>query len=187
MGLLSVNNKEFNGRAEIIWEKGTNRSAFSRGEIDKYNWVDVGSSFLPSELNTSFLCAQLENMTYIQSKRLEIWNKYYESLVNLKSIGLRLPYLPSYSTNNAHLFYMICKDGQERSELIKYLKQQQISTVFHYICLHDSPFFKKMHDGRFMPNAKLYEQRLLRLPLWVEMEDSQIYKVINNVLKFYGF
>ena len=184
-GMLSINNKLFANRAEIIWEKGTNRSAFWRGEVDKYNWIDVGSSFLPSELNTSFLYAQLENMTYIQSKRLEIWNKYYKGLVNLKSIGIRLPNLPSYATNNAHLFYMVCRDGQERVELIEYLKHQQINAVFHYICLHDSPFFKKMHDGREMANAKKYENCLVRLPLWVEISNKQISKVIQTIKDFY--
>ena len=184
-GMLSINNKIFSKRAEIIWEKGTNRSAFWRGEVDKYNWIDVGSSFLPSELNTSFLYAQLENMTYIQSKRLEIWNKYYEGLANLKSIGLRLPNIPSYATNNAHLFYMVCRDGQERAELIEYLKHQHISAVFHYICLHDSPYFKDKHDGREMANAKKYENCLVRLPLWVEISSEQISKVIQTIKDFY--
>ena len=178
--MLSINNKLFSKRAEIIWEKGTNRSAFWRGEVDKYNWIDVGSSFLPSELNTSFLFAQLENMTYIQSKRIEIWNKYYESLANLKSIGIRLPNLPSYATNNAHLFYMICRNVKERAELIKYLKHHNISAVFHYICLHDSPYFKDKHDGREMPNAKKYENCIVRLPLWIEMTKTEVDYVIQK-------
>ena len=184
-GMLSINNKLFSKRAEIIWEKGTNRSAFWRGEVDKYNWIDVGSSFLPSELNTSFLFAQLENMTYIQSKRIEIWNKYYEGLANLKSIGIRLPNLPSYATNNAHLFYMVCRNGEERAELIKYLKHHNINAVFHYICLHYSPYFKNKHDGRLMPNAKRYEGCLVRLPLWVEMKETETDYVIQKVLEFY--
>jgi dTDP-4-amino-4,6-dideoxygalactose transaminase len=184
-GLLSVNNSLFKGRAEIIWEKGTNRSAFWRGEVDKYNWVDIGSSFLPSELNTSFLFAQLEKIDEIQVKRKNIWKKYFNGLKKLENSKVILPEIPAYATNNAHLFYLICNSLEERTRLISFLKTQDIMAVFHYISLHDSPYFFDKHDGRPLPNSKKYENCLIRLPLWVGMTDKEINYVISKVLDFY--
>ena len=184
-GLLSVNNSLFKGRAEIIWEKGTNRSAFWRGEVDKYNWVDIGSSFLPSELNTSFLFAQLEKIDEIQVKRKNIWKKYFNGLKKLENSNVILPEIPAYATNNAHLFYLICNSLEERTRLISFLKTQDIMAVFHYISLHDSPYFFDKHDGRPLPNSKKYENCLIRLPLWVGMTDKEINYVISKVLDFY--
>lgn len=185
-GLLAINDSNFSNRAEIIWEKGTNRSAFWRGEVDKYNWVDIGSSFLPSEITAAFLYAQLEELQSIQNKRKEIWNKYNNGLKTLKKIGVGLPYVPKYATNNAHMFYLVCRTPKERTQLIEHLKQNNINAVFHYICLHDSPFYKNKHDGREMPNAKRYEECLVRLPLWVEMVDTQVEQVVNKALDFYN-
>ena len=156
-GLLSINNPIYKERAEIIWEKGTNRSAFWRGEVDKYNWVDIGSSFLPSELNTSFLFAQLEKIEEIQYKRKNIWKKYFNGLKKLEDFDVVLPVIPTYATNNSHLFYLICNSLEERTALIDFLKKEGIMAVFHYICLHDSPYFLDKHDGREMPKAKKYE------------------------------
>ena len=184
-GLLTVNNFLFKERAEIIWEKGTNRSAFWRGEVDKYNWVDIGSSFLPSELNTSFLFAQLEKIEEIQYKRKNIWKKYFNGLKKLEDFDVVLPVIPTYATNNAHLFYLICNSLEERTALIDFLKKEGIMAVFHYICLHDSPYFLDKHDGREMPNAKKYENCLVRLPLWVNMTDEEVQYVIQKVLEFY--
>ena len=184
-GLLTVNNSLFKERAEIIWEKGTNRSAFWRGEVDKYNWVDIGSSFLPSELNTSFLFAQLEKIEEIQYKRKNIWKKYFNGLKKLEDFDVVLPVIPTYATNNAHLFYLICNSLEERTALIDFLKKEGIMAVFHYICLHDSPYFLDKHDGREMPNAKKYENCLVRLPLWVNMTDEEVQYVIQKVLEFY--
>ena len=184
-GLLSINNPIYKERAEIIWEKGTNRSAFWRGEVDKYNWVDIGSSFLPSELNTSFLFAQLEEIEEIQYKRKNIWNQYFNGLKKLENFDVVLPEIPTYATNNAHLFYLICRSSEERTGIISFLKSQDIMAVFHYISLHDSPYFFEKHDGRPMPNSKRYENCLLRLPLWVNMNDSQVNYVIQKVLEFY--
>lgn len=184
-GLLSVNNKKFSDRAEIIWEKGTNRSAFWRGEVNKYNWVDIGSSFLPSEINTAFLYAQLEKLKEIQNNRKDIWTQYFNGLENLKKIGVGLPNIPEYATNNAHMFYLVCRDGEERTNLIQYLKKSQINAVFHYLCLHDSPYYKEKHDGEEMPNAKNYEECLVRLPLWVNILEKEVKYVINKVLEFY--
>lgn len=185
-GLLAINDSNFSNRAEIIWEKGTNRSAFWRGEVDKYNWVDIGSSFLPSEITAAFLYAQLEQLQSIQKKRKEIWNKYNNGLKTLKKIWVGLPNVPKYATNNAHMFYLVCRTPKERTQLIEHLKQNKINAVFHYICLHDSPFYKNKHDGREMPNAKRYEECLVRLPLWVEMVDTQVEQVVNKVLDFYN-
>lgn len=184
-GLLTINNSLFKERAEIIWEKGTNRSAFWRGEVDKYNWVDIGSSFLPSELNTSFLFAQLEKIEEIQYKRKNIWKKYFNGLKKLEDFDVVLPVIPTYATNNAHLFYLICNSLEERTALIDFLKKEGIMAVFHYICLHDSPYFLDKHDGREMPKAKKYENCLVRLPLWVNMTDEEVQYVIQKVLEFY--
>ena len=183
-GLLSVNNANFSNRAEIIWEKGTNRSAFWRGEVDKYNWVDVGSSFLPSEITAAFLYAQMEELENIQNKRKEIWNKYYKGLSSLKNVDFGLPDVPKYATNNAHMFYLVCRTQDERSQLIKHLNLNNINAVFHYICLHDSPYYKDQHDGREMPSAKRYEECLVRLPLWLGLRESQIDRICNLTLNF---
>jgi dTDP-4-amino-4,6-dideoxygalactose transaminase len=184
-GLLAVNNTKYEERAEIIWEKGTNRSAFWRGEVDKYNWVDIGSSFLPSELNSAFLYAQLEELETIQSKRKAIWEKYFKGLTKLTEIGVGLPVIPKHATNNAHMFYLLCRDGNERTQLIEYLKKYNINAVFHYMCLHDSPYYQNKHGNHEMTNAKKYESCLVRLPLWVGMKNIQINKVIDEVISFY--
>ncbi len=184
-GLLAINNSKFIERAEIIWEKGTNRSAFWRGEVDKYNWVDIGSSFLPSEINAAFLYAQLEELENIQNKRKSIWNQYNDRLKSLKSIGFELPNVPKYATNNAHMFYLVCRSKDERSKLISHLKKNNIYAVFHYICLHNSPFYKEKHDGREMPNAKIYEECLVRLPLWVGLKNEHINFICKEILFFF--
>ena len=185
-GLLAVNNSKHKERAEIIWEKGTNRSAFWRGEVDKYNWVDVGSSFLPSEITAAFLHAQLEELENIQTKRKTIWNHYYLGLRQLKELGVGMPFIPSFATNNAHMFYLICRSQDERSKLIEHLKENNINAVFHYICLHDSPYFHDKHDGREMPNAKKYENCLVRLPLWVGLKEEEINFICKKVLGFFS-
>ena len=185
-GLLAVNNSNFKERAEIIWEKGTNRSAFWRGEVDKYNWVDVGSSFLPSEITAAFLFAQLEEIENIQNKRKAIWNQYNDSLKSLKNIGIGLPNIPNYATNNAHMFYLVCRNQDERTKLIEHLKLNNINAVFHYICLHDSPYYNEKHDGREMPIAKKYENCLVRLPLWVGLKEEEINFICKKVLGFFS-
>ena len=165
--------------------KGTNRSAFWRGEVDKYNWIDIGSSFLPSEITAAFLYAQLEELKTIQNKRKAIWDNYFASLNKLTEIGVGLPSIPNYATNNAHMFYLVCRSQNERIQLIEQLKQNNINAVFHYICLHDSPYYNEKHDGRKMPNAKKYENCLVRLSLWVNMTDEEVQYVIQKVLEFY--
>ncbi len=184
-GMLAVNDSDLIKRSEIVWEKGTNRSAFFRGEVNKYGWVDLGSSFLPSELNAAFLYAQLENMKDIQSKRKKIWNNYFDGLSSLKSKEIGLPVVPDYATNNGHLFYLICRCLEERSKLIKYLKEKEIMAVFHYLSLHKSPYFAEKHDGRVLSNADFYTDHLVRLPLFYKLTDAEQSKIINAVLDFY--
>ena len=186
-GLLAINNLIFKERAEIIWEKGTNRSAFWRGEVDKYNWVDIGSSFLPSEISAAFLYAQLEELYNIQKKRKEIWNHYFNHLSELKKLGVDLPHIPDYASNNAHMFYLICRDLNERDELISFFKNKKINAVFHYICLHDSPYYRDKHDGRKIPNAKKFEKCLVRLPLWVGLSKNQNDLICDSIRWFLNY
>ncbi|PIQ19722.1 MAG: dTDP-4-amino-4,6-dideoxygalactose transaminase, partial [Cytophagales bacterium CG18_big_fil_WC_8_21_14_2_50_42_9] len=136
-GMLVINTEEFIPRSEIIWEKGTNRAAFFRGEIAKYDWIDLGSSFLPSEITAAFLWAQLENLDQIQNRRTEIWHQYATGLQELAEKKLvKFPYLPPYATNNAHRFYLLCTSPEQRTALIAFLKQHHIHAVFHYLSLH---------------------------------------------------
>ncbi|HWW39894.1 dTDP-4-amino-4,6-dideoxygalactose transaminase [Pedobacter sp.] len=184
-GMLAINDEQFEKRAEIIWEKGTNRSAFFRGETDKYGWVDVGSSFLPSELITAFLWAQLENLDNIQVKRKDIWHAYSDKLKNLSNISF--PIVPDFSTNNAHMFYLVCENIDDRTNLIKYLRDNEILSVFHYLSLHKSPFFVEKHDGRELKNSDNFTDRLLRLPMFYELTDSDLDKITSLIQKFYSF
>jgi dTDP-4-amino-4,6-dideoxygalactose transaminase len=185
--MLSINDSQFNRRAEIIWEKGTNRAEFFRGEVNKYGWVDIGSSFLPSEITAAFLMAQLESLDRIQKRRKEIWNLYNSGLKELENKGLvKLPFIPDYATNNAHLFFLVCRSLDERTRLIEYLKKNDILAVFHYLSLHKSPFFKGIHDGRTLPYADLYSDCLVRLPLFYELNDSQVEFIIKTITKFYS-
>jgi len=172
-GLLGINDESFIERAEIIWEKGTNRSAFFRGEIDKYGWVDVGSSFLPSEIIAAFLWAQLENLDDIQNKRKEIWNRYFEFFK--ESNKILLPKVPEYATNNAHMFYVLLGTLEKRNEFILDYKKRGINPVFHYVSLHSSPYFKDKHDGRELVNCDTYANTLVRMPLYYELEQSCIF------------
>lgn len=184
-GMLTVNNPQFIKRSEIIWEKGTNRSAFWRGEVDKYGWVDVGSSYLPSEVVAAFLYAQLENMEAIQNRRKAIWKTYWEGLQPLIAKGVQLPFIPDYATNNAHMFYLVCNSLEERTALIEHLKQQKINAVFHYLSLHKSPFYTSKHDGRELMLSDRYEDCLVRLPFYFELENTQQNRIIENIITFY--
>ena len=165
--------------------KGTNRSAFFRGEIDKYGWVDIGSSFLPSELNAAFLWAQLENIETIQNRRKEIWELYYNGLKSIDKINIQLPIITKEATNNAHMFYLICNSLDERSGLIKYLNSKKINSVFHYLSLHKSKYYKEKHDLRELKFSDFYTERLLRLPMYYELKDQEINQVITYIYDFY--
>lgn len=185
-GMLVVNDERFAKRAEIIWEKGTNRSSFFKGEVDKYGWVDIGSSFLPSEIIAAFLWAQVENMDRIQRKRLETWNTYNTVLQHLEREGrIKLPSIPEFASNNAHLFYILTTKIEERDRLIKFLKAKDIHCVFHYLSLHKSPFFESKHDGSILKNCDGYSETLLRLPFYFELEQSEQRSITNSIEDFY--
>ena len=180
-GMLVINDPQFEKRAEIIWEKGTNRSAFFNGEVDKYGWVDIGSSFLPSEIIAAFLWAQLENLDKIQVKRKNIWNNYYEGLKEwAKKLNIQLPITPNNSTNNAHMFYLICESMDQRTNLINQLKENNINAVFHYLSLHSSPYFTNKHDGRNLLESDRYSNCLVRLPFFYELDTNL---AINEIIK----
>ena len=178
-GMLVINDTQFEKRAEILWEKGTNRSAFFRGEVDKYGWVDIGSSFLPSDIIAAFLWAQLENLDDIQNKRKSHWQMYYDGLKKwAKNQEIEMPFIPDYSTNNAHMFYLVCKDIEQRTQLIAYLNKNGIYSVFHYQSLHSSPYFKEKHDGRKLSESDRYTDCLVRLPMFYELDPSNVMDIL---------
>lgn len=182
-GMLVINDEQFAKRAEILWEKGTNRAAFFRGEVDKYGWVDIGSSFLPSEIIAAFLYAQLEHLEQIQQKRRDIWNYYNDKLGQWASENdIDLPFIPDFATNNGHLFYMVCKNLEQRTQIVEKLKTNGILSVFHYLSLHQSQFYRNKHTGSDLPQSNRYSDCLLRLPLFFELSTSDITRVCD-VLK----
>jgi dTDP-4-amino-4,6-dideoxygalactose transaminase len=186
-GMLVINDSRFANRAEIIREKGTNRSQFFRGEVDKYGWVDIGSSFLPSDIIAAFLYAQLECLEDIQQKRLQLWQAYQEALQPLADAGkLQLPTLPPSASNNAHMFYVLCNNLEERSALIESLKAQGIWAVFHYLSLHRSPYYHSKHDGRPLPHCDRYADTLLRLPLFYELSQEGLGEVVHHIYQYYA-
>ena len=185
-GLLVINNNNFVKRAEILWEKGTNRSEFYRGEIDKYSWVDTGSSFLPSDIISAFLYAQLENIDDIQERRIQLWNTYYNSLKGLeKDNFFMLPHIPEFSNNNAHMFYLVCNTANDRTGLIKYLKSKNIMAVFHYQSLHLSTYYNNKYKGKELVNSDKYSERLLRLPMYYELSYVQQGLIIKSIKEFF--
>jgi dTDP-4-amino-4,6-dideoxygalactose transaminase len=184
-GMLVVNDERFFERAEIIREKGTNRSKFFRGEIDKYGWVDIGSSYLPSEVISAFLYAQLERIDEIQQKRRLIWDTYHRELQKLTRFGIQVPHIDKFATNNAHMYYVVCRNVQEREQLIAFLKAHEIQSVFHYISLHSSPYFGDKHDGRLLANADRYSDTLLRLPLYYSLKVEEAKAIAELVTRYY--
>lgn len=181
-GMLGINDERFIRRAEIIWEKGTNRAEFFRGEVNKYGWCDIGSSFLPSEVVAAFLWAQLEALDEIQAKRKSLWNKYFELLKPLAEQGcFRLPDIPDYATNNAHMFYLVCNSLTDRTELIKKLKENDILAVFHYLSLHSSEYYKDKHDGRPLPECDRYSDCLVRLPMYFDLKEIDVEKICEVI------
>lgn len=187
-GLLAINDERFIRRSEILWEKGTNRSEFFRGEVNKYGWVDIGSSFLPSEVIAAFLWAQLENMELIQNRRKAIWEQYHEGLKDLEEKGLvRLPEIPAYATNNAHMFYLVCRSLEERTALIKYLKDNGVLSVFHYLSLHLSEYYTANNTD--IPNlleCDHYADCLVRLPMYYELKDEEVQNIVGLINAFFN-
>lgn len=185
-GMLVINDDNFFERAEIIWEKGTNRSAFFRGEIDKYGWVDIGSSFLPSEIISAFLYAQLNNLDTIQERRKAIWNKYYQTLSKMNlSEKIALPQLSNHSTNNGHLFYITTKNIDTRNNLIAHLKENNINAVFHYQSLHQSSYYASQHDGRKLNNSIFFTNNLIRLPFHMGITDDIIEMISLSISDYF--
>lgn len=182
-GMLVINEERFAKRSEILWEKGTNRAAFFRGEIDKYGWVDIGSSFLPSDVLAAFLWAQISQLAQIQTKRKAIWNAYFHSLsMSLLDLGVGLPIIPQHASNNGHMFYMVCRSGDERTQLIQHLKRDSVHAVFHYQSLNRSQF---CNDSNSLINSDRYSDCLLRLPFFYVLSDEEIYTITNSIMNFY--
>lgn len=186
-GAILIQNSEYFEQAEIIREKGTNRSKFFRGQIDKYTWVDHGSSYLPSDMNAAYLFAQLEQAQIINQDRLDSWNRYYTGLLDLKNSGkIELPFVPEGCQHNAHMFYIKCTDIAERTRLIDYLKNHDVMAVFHYVPLHSAPAGIKF--GRFHGEDKYTtkeSERLLRLPLYYGLKKQDTDKIIQLIYEFY--
>lgn len=205
-GLLTINDERFIRRSEIIWEKGTNRSEFFRGEVNKYGWIDTGSSFLPSELISAFLWAQIENIDTIQARRKAIWEQYYAGLKPIADKGLiTLPDIPAYATNNAHMFYIVCRSLEERSAFIAHMKQNGIQAVFHYLSLHRSGFYLTHPDSRpdncqeiervgdeeqvvglHLPNCDHFADCLVRLPLFYELTNEEVSRILDSCHNFFN-
>jgi len=186
-GALAINDPRFAARAEIIREKGTNRASFFRGEVDKYGWVEVGSSYLPSEFAAAVLLAQLEEVDAIQARRVALWDRYRAGLDDLTRRGdIQLPELPSFASQNAHVFYLVTDSLDTRTRLMAHLKGRGIGAVFHYQSLHQSPYFKDRHDGRSLPHADRFTDCLLRLPLFAELANDDVDRIVEAVGEFYG-
>ena len=193
-GMLVINDDRFVRRAEIIWEKGTNRAEFFRGEVNKYGWVDVGSSFLPSEIVSAFLWAQLEHLDEIQAERRRLWEVYMEFFSGgiADAHGISLPCVPSYATNNAHMFYLLFPDLAQRTDFISKMRARDILTVFHYLPLHTSEFYRGYAEGHrpskpgpaSLPNCDRYANTLVRLPLYCGLapDQSRVLEAIRESL-----
>jgi len=188
-GAILLNNEKFLERVEIIHEKGTDRSKFLRNQVDKYTWQDIGSSYLPSELNAAYLYAQLENLEKVNNNRMKSWKSYYNGLQILVEKGyIEIPNVAEGCEHNAHLFYIKVKDLNQRTVIINYLKENGIQSVFHYVPLHSSP--AGIRYGKFHGIDKYTtreSERLIRLPLWYKISEREINTVINAVKSFYGF
>jgi dTDP-4-amino-4,6-dideoxygalactose transaminase len=186
-GMLVVNDNAFLRRAEIIWEKGTDRAAFSRGDVSKYGWKDIGSSFLPSEVTAAMLYAQIEQFDGIQEKRRNIWQHYYKELKPLEEKDLfKLPSLPSGTTVNGNMFFLVTKSPEERNNLLAFLKNEGVNAVFHYLPLHSSDYFLPKHDGRTLSNTDHFSDCILRLPFYNELKNEELDFVVGEISRFYG-
>lgn len=185
-GLLILNDTQDIDRAHILWEKGTDRVAFHRHRRSKYEWRDVGSSFLTSELNAAVLYGQLNQIEEIQERRIRIWNHYNEGLKPLESEGwIRLPDIPDFASINGHLFFMECDTSDTRDQLIRHLSDKGVQAVFHYLPLHQSPFYRDRHDGRDLPHTIRFSDCLIRLPLYYELKQDEQDYIIECIYQFF--
>lgn len=186
-GFIAINNFVLLAKAEIVRNKGTNRTAFTKGEVSKYEWIDLGFSSMPSAISAAFLFSQLEKIEKVQKKRLKLWKNYFKKLKPLqKSKQIQLPLIPKYASNNAHIFYFICSSENERNDLIAYLDSNGIQAVFHYQSLHTSPFYQSKHGDRSLPNAEKYSQCLVRMPLFYDLKIEEQEFVCSKVMEFYS-
>ena len=187
-GLLAVNDIQYARRAEIIWEKGTNRAEFFRGMVNKYGWVDTGSSFLPSEVNAAFLLAQLEELDTIQNRRKMLWDIYHEELAPLAAKGyFTLSDIPEYATNNAHMFYIVCRNIDERSALISFLKDNGIQACFHYLALHKSEYYTTHYTERpNLPNCDRFADCLVRMPMYYELKEDEVKYITDKIKEIFS-
>ncbi len=185
-GMLAVNDERFIKRAEIIWEKGTDRAAFARGEVNKYGWKDIGSSFLPSEITAAILYSQLEIFDEIQTKRKNVWHQYYKLLKPLEENNwIRIPHIPEWATINGNMFFIVTKQRDERDNLLSFLKKKGIYAVFHYLPLHSSEFFQPLHDGRILKNTDHFASCIIRLPFYNDMTEEEITYVVKAIQKYF--
>lgn len=185
-GMIVINDERFVKRAEVIREKGTNRTAFFRGEVDKYGWVDIGSSYLPSDMIAAYLYAQVEQMEDIQRRRKSIWQLYHKLLQPLQHRGLaKLPIIPKDATNNGQSYYLVCKAPEERDALIAHLKDREINAVFHYLSLHKSPYFREKYQGPELAWSDLYAGCLVRLPLFYELSNESVENISREIVRFF--
>jgi len=185
-GLLIVNDTRYSARAEILWEKGTDRVSFSRGEKDKYRWVDIGSSYLPPDLVAAMLYPQVAGFQRIQSVRKRLWWNYYNLLKPLEEQGfLKCPVVPGYATVNGNMFYITLESRESRDGLMAYLKKEGVTALFHYLPLHSSPYFAEKHDGRRLPNADRFSATILRLPFYNSLQKSGVKYIVSRVRKFF--
>ncbi|MGZ3757430.1 MAG: dTDP-4-amino-4,6-dideoxygalactose transaminase [Mucilaginibacter sp.] len=186
-GLLVINDEKLIKRAEVIREKGTTRSAFIRDEVKRYDWIDIGSSFLLSDITAAYLFAQLEKLDEIQAKRRIRWQQYFNAFEEISTghNSIKLPAVPEYALQNGHVFYIVCKTALIRDEYISYMLLNGVQVKSHYITLHDSPFYKTKHGNRKLPVAKNYQQGLVRLPLFFDMSTQEINKVITLTNQFF--
>lgn len=182
-GACLINHPAFHEAASIIWEKGTNRAAFFRGEVDKYNWIALGSSFLPSEMVAAFLFAQLEALDAIQQARKTVWETYRKGLESWAiQQGIALPRVPHYARHNAHTFYLVCATPGQAGNLIEHLKKHSIQAAFHHPGLHNSPYFQERYQGQPLPNVEKYAGCLVRLPLFVGVDAERVIESISSAL-----
>jgi dTDP-4-amino-4,6-dideoxygalactose transaminase len=186
-GLLVVNREHDVARAEVLYDKGTNRASFLRGQTENYQWMDIGSSYAPSEVTAAFLYAQLQQLETVTRRRKEMWTYYQERLGVLASKGMfKLPVAPDYAEGNGHICYFMCSGKLERNALIAFLKIRNIQATFHYHSLHSSNYFSAKHDGRNLPNSDRYASCLIRLPMYFDLTREIIDKVCNALDEFYG-